>query len=78
MENFTSSHPASLLDLHDEDVVCGTVEEVNPSLLVKRQSTALVGSLTKTGITLQCMKESSFFIILLEGHQTYSVYLATI
>ena len=60
MENFTSSHPASLLDLHDEAVMCGTVEEVEPSLLVKRQRTALVGSLTKTGINLQCMKESSY------------------
>ena len=59
MENFTSSHPASLLDLHNEAVICGRVKEVEPSLLVKRQRTAWVGSLTKPGINLQCMKKLS-------------------
>ena len=55
----TSSHPAGLLDLHKEAVVCGTVQEVEPSLLVKRQRTALVGSLTKPDIILHCRKEMS-------------------
>ena len=55
MGNFTSSHPAGLLDVHNEAVVCGTVQEVEPSLLVKGQRTALVGSLAKPGINI--MKE---------------------